>query len=68
MMTSTQKYNIAVVAGALSLLQSPGMSVDKLRDLREAEIQSAGAQDEIDRMYYDAIITAIEMMERPMFQ
>lgn len=68
MMTSTQKYNIAVVTAAVGLLQSPGMSVHKLRDLREAELRRGDDQDEIDRMYYDAIIAAIEMLERPMFR
>jgi hypothetical protein len=67
MMTSTQKNNIAVVAGALQLLSSSGMTVEKLRTLREFEIYN-GIKDDVDQMYYDSILAAIEMMERPLFQ
>jgi|LauGreDrversion4_2_1035121.scaffolds.fasta_scaffold46678_11 hypothetical protein len=67
MMTSKQKYNVAVTAAALQLIESPGMTTEKLRNLREAELQSGGIQDEVDRMYYDALMAAIEIMERPLF-
>ena len=64
----TQKHNIAVVAAALDLMNSPGMTVDRLRTLREDFISTGGATDEVDQAYYDAILAAIEMMTRPMFQ
>jgi len=66
-MTSKQKYNVAVVAAALQLIESPGMTVGKLRTLREFEIYN-GIKDDVDQMYYDSILAAIEMMERPLFQ
>ena len=68
MMTSKQNYNVAVVAGALQLVESPGMTIEKLRDLREAELQSGGIKDEVGRMYYDVLLAAIDLMERPLFQ
>ena len=66
-MTNTQKYNAAVVVAALSLLDTPGMSIDKLRQIREDQIRF-GIHDEVDQGYYDSILTAIEIMERPLFQ
>jgi len=67
MMTSKQKYNVAVVAAALQLIESPGMSAEKLRNLRDAELLSGRIQDEVDQMYYDSLMAAIEIMERPLF-
>lgn len=61
------KYNVAVVSAALTLLESPGMTVDKLRQMREDQIR-VGFADETDQMYYDVILTAIEIMTRPLFQ
>lgn len=62
------KYNRIVVTAALDLLERPGMTIDKLRTMREDFIKSGGPSDELDQMYYDAILAAIEMMTRPMFE
>ena len=67
MIKNDKKRTIAVTAAALNLLESPGMTLDKLREIRENYIQAGGAQDELDEMYYDAILAAIEMMTNPMF-
>jgi hypothetical protein len=67
MMTDTQKYNVAVVVAALSLLDTPGMTIDRLRELREDQVR-LGFDSKADEGYYDAILTAIEMMERPLFE
>ncbi len=67
-MTNKQNYNVAVVKAALDLIERPGMTVNKLRDLREAEIRGCGREDELDQMYYDVLVAAIDLMERPLFQ
>lgn len=67
MIKNDKKRTIAVTAGALTLLESPGMTIDGLRILRESVIQSGGATDELDQMYYDSILAAIEMMTNPIF-
>jgi hypothetical protein len=68
MMTNKQKYNVAVVKAALELIERPGMTVSKLRDLQEAAIRGCGREDELDQAYYDALTAAIELIERPLFQ
>ena len=68
MMKNNLKYNVAVVKAALDLIESPGMTVERLRDLREAAIRGCGREDELDQMYYDVLMSAIELMERPLFQ
>ena len=67
MIKNDKKRTIAVALAALALLETPGMTIDKLRAIRENYILAGGAQDEIDQMYYDSILVAIEMMTNPMF-
>jgi hypothetical protein len=58
---------IAVTTAALHLLESPGMTIDGLRTLRENFIERGGAMDDLDQMYYDSVLAAIEMMTNPIF-
>ena len=67
MIKNDTKRTIAVTAAALALLESPGMTVNRLRAIRESIILSGEAMDDLDQMYYDATLAAIEMMTRPMF-
>ena len=67
MIKNDKKRTIAVTIAALNLLETPGMTLDKLRVLRENFIQGVGAADETDQMYYDSILAAIEMMTNPVF-
>lgn len=67
MIKNDTKRTIAVTTAALHLLERPGMTIDKLRTFRENFIKSGGPSDEIDQMYYDAILAAIEMMTNPIF-
>ena len=67
MTTKQQKYNILVTAAAIELLESSGMTLSKLRGLREDQIQ-IGFHTEVDQMYYDVLMAAIDLMERPLFQ
>ena len=65
---SKRTRTIAVTAAALHLLvEFPGMTIDGLQTLREGFIERGGAVDEIDQMYYDSILAAIEMMTNPIF-
>jgi hypothetical protein len=66
-MKKEQKYNIRVVNAALVLLEQPGMTLERLRSMREDEARS-GLKDEVSEMYYDVLLTAIEIMTRPLFQ
>lgn len=66
-MNKEQKYNIKVVNAALGLLEQPGMTVERLRSMREEEARS-GLKDKVSEMYYDVLLTAIEIMTRPLFQ
>lgn len=68
MMTQTQKHNVTVVTAALDLLNRSGMTVDKLRAMREDFIGAGGIADEIDQLHYDSILAAIEIMSRPLYQ
>jgi hypothetical protein len=68
MMTNKQKYNVAVVKAALDLVEARGMTVEKLRNLRDDAIKLEMIHDEVGQMYYDALMAAIEIMERPLFQ
>jgi len=67
MMKKEQKYNIRVVNAALVLLEQPGMTLERLRAMREDEALT-GLKDEVSEMYYDVLLTAIEIMTRPLFQ
>lgn len=67
MMTSKQKYNVAVTAAALELIESRGMTTEKLRNLRDDAIKCEMIHDEVGQMYYDSLMAAIEIMERPLF-
>lgn len=67
MINNDKKRTIAVTTAALHLLEFPGMTLDGLRALRENFIQGGGAADELDEMYYDSILAAIEMMTNPIF-
>lgn len=67
MMTSKQKYNVALVKAALELIESRGMTIEKLRNLRDDAIKLEMVHDEVGQMYYDALVAAIEIMERPLF-
>lgn len=67
MIKNEKKRTIAVITAALHLLEFPGMTIDGLRTLGENYIQAGGAKDEIDEMYYDSILAAIEMMTNPVF-
>ena len=67
MIKNDTKRTIAVTAAALALLESPGMTVNRLRAIRESIILSGEAMDDLDQMYYDATLAAIEMMTNPMF-
>ena len=66
-MNDKQKYNVLITKAALDLLESRGMTVEKLREMREKEV-ARGIKSETDQMYYDVILAAIELMTRPMFQ
>lgn len=67
MIKNDKKRTIAVTTAALHLLEFPGMTLDGLRALRDTCIERGGATDEIDQMYYDSILAAIEMMTNPIF-
>jgi hypothetical protein len=67
MIKNDKKRTIAVTAAALTLLESPGMTVNRLRAIRESIIQSGEAMDDLDQMYYDSVLAAIEMMTNPIF-
>ena len=67
MIKNDTKRTIAVTAAALALLESPGMTVNRLRAIRESIILSGEAMDDLDQMYYDSILAAIEMMTNPIF-
>lgn len=67
MIKNDKKRTIAVTTAALQLLEFPGMTLDRLRILRDNYIEGGGAADEIDQMYYDSILAAIEMMTNPIF-
>ena len=62
--SSSSKKAIAVTTAALRLVESPGMTVEKLISLRD---MAGLPTDELDQMYYDSILTAIEMLTNPMF-
>ena len=64
---SKRTRTIAVTAAALNLLEFPGMTIDGLRTLREGFVERGGPDDEIDQMYYDAILAAIEILTNPIF-
>jgi hypothetical protein len=57
-----QTYNIWVVQAAIDLLQRPGWTINKLRAIREEECRN----NIPDQCYYDVILTAIEIMTRPL--
>lgn len=67
MIKNDKKRTIAVTIAALNLLETQGMTLDKLRVLRENFIQGVRTVDETDQMYYDSILAAIEMMTNPVF-
>jgi len=67
-MTNEQlKYNVTVAQAAINLIESPGMTVNRLRDLREDQIR-IGFRSKVDQLYYDVVMAAIDLMERPLFQ
>jgi hypothetical protein len=65
-MIKNAKYNIAVVTEAIRLLNFSGMTVEKLRMMHEEEL-NCSLNDEVSQMTVDVILTAIDMLERPMF-
>lgn len=67
MIKNDTKRTIAVTAAALTLLESPGMTVNRLRAIRESIILSGEAMDDLDQMYYDSVLAAIEMLTNPIF-
>jgi hypothetical protein len=67
MTNEQQKYNMTVAQAALNLIESPGMTVNRLRDLREDQIR-IGFRSKVDQLYYDVVMAAIDLMERPLFQ
>ena len=67
MIKNDKKRTIAVTAAALTLLEAPGMTVNRLRAIRESIILSGEAMDDLDQMYYDSVLAAIEMLTNPMF-
>ena len=67
MIKNDTKRTIAVTAAALTLLEAPGMTVNRLRAIRESIILSGEAMDDLDQMYYHSVLAAIEMLTNPMF-
>ena len=67
MIKNDKKRTIAVTAAALTLLEAPGMTVNRLRAIRESIILSGEAMDDLDQMYYDSVLAAIEMLTNPMY-
>jgi hypothetical protein len=44
------------------------MTVEKLRNFRDDAIKLGMIHDKVGQMYYDTLLAAIEIMERPLFQ
>jgi hypothetical protein len=53
---------IKVTSDALDLLKMPGMTVERLRELRESFIRTSDLSNEQQALYYDSIMAAIEIM------
>lgn len=67
MITVAKNTKLVVLNTALQILNRDGITLEKLRIFRENYILNGGPQDEIDQLYYDAILAAIEMLTNPMF-
>lgn len=55
------QYKIKVLKRSLELLELPGITTDKLRQMREEHIR-AGIPDEDTQFQYDSILTALEAL------
>lgn len=62
MITVAKNTKLVVLNTALQILNRDGITLEKLRIFRENYILNGGPQDEIDQLYYDAILAAIEML------
>ena len=58
-------YNAVVVSQALEILEEKGMTVDKLKDMREAQLL-LGLDDLASHAWYDTLDHAIDIMTKPL--
>ncbi len=65
-MNKKAKPTVDVTTAALRLINGPGMTLETLYIMLQAERQHR-FPDEITEMYIDALQTAITLMEQPMF-
>lgn len=61
-MTKDINRVIQVTSDALGLLEMPGMTIERLRELRESFIRTSGITNNQQALYYDSIMAAIEIM------
>lgn len=57
---------VDVTAAALRLVNAPGMTIQDLYNMLQAE-QQHQFKDELSELYIDSIQAAITLMEQPMF-
>jgi len=66
--TKNRNQTITTVRDALRLLETPGMTLEYLQELERRMMTSGGPHwTLIDRMEYEAILAAIEMLTNPVF-
>jgi len=65
-MTNKAKRNVDITTAALKLAYAPGMNVQALYTMLQAE-QQHQFRDELTEMCIDTLKTAITLLEQPMF-
>ena len=59
---------VMVIRDALRLLETPGMTLEYLRELDHRMLNTGGPHwTVVDRMEHEAILAAIEMLTNPVF-